>query len=165
MQVTIFPGVNSLSNLPGKFPMKLPRSLSFQNSWTVRKASRPGRAQLVHVLGLWMKVWRSAVFSWWKCGWRWWYFEDDLFFQRFTPPKFNMEPENDGFPSSESPNFQGLLFRWTMLNFRCVTVGFFWGDLFFKRHLPLVMMIQLVWLAKDVQRMNGGGVLTETHHI
>ena len=30
--------------------MKLPRTLSFQNSWMVRKASRPGRAQLVHLL-------------------------------------------------------------------------------------------------------------------
>ena len=30
-----------------------------------------------------------------------------------------MEAENDGFQyeSSESPNFQGLIFRWTMLNF------------------------------------------------
>ena len=35
-----------------------------------------------------------------------------------TPPKFNMEPENDGF-QKESP-FPGLIFRWTMLNFRGV---------------------------------------------
>ena len=49
-----------------------------------------GELSLVQFVGgFGCKVWRSAVFSWWKCGWRWWYFEDDLFFQRFTPPKFN----------------------------------------------------------------------------
>ena len=36
-----------------------------------------------------------------------------------TPPKFNMEPENDGF-QIRNLLFQGAMFRWTMLNFRGV---------------------------------------------
>ena len=36
-----------------------------------------------------------------------------------TPPKFNMEPENDDFQAGIS-FFEGLIFRWTMLNFRGV---------------------------------------------
>ena len=37
-----------------------------------------------------------------------------------TPPKFNMEPENDGF-QKESPNFQGLLFRFHVKFQGCMT--------------------------------------------
>ena len=37
----------------------------------------------------------------------------------YTPPKFNMESENDGF-RGRSLLFQGLIFRWTMLNLRGV---------------------------------------------
>ena len=36
-----------------------------------------------------------------------------------TPPKFNMEPENDGF-QKESPGLQGLRTSGSMLNFRGV---------------------------------------------
>ena len=34
-----------------------------------------------------------------------------FFFKDLLPRNLTVEPENDGFPSSESPNFQGLLFR------------------------------------------------------
>ena len=52
----------------------------------------------------------------------------------YTPPKFNMESENDGF-RSRSLLFQGLIFRWTMLNLRGV---YTWNpnDLYFWRLTP-----------------------------
>ena len=44
--------------------------------------------------------------------------------KKYPTPKFHMvHLQNDGFPSSESPNFQGLIFRWTMFNFRGVRDG------------------------------------------
>ena len=42
-------------------------------------------------------------------------------FLELRSPKFNMEPKNDGFQSQESPNFQGLLFRFHVK---------FWGTSF-----------------------------------
>ena len=44
-----------------------------------------------------------------------------LFAHINTPPKFKMEPEDHGF-QKDFPTFQGLIFRWTMLNFRGVYI-------------------------------------------
>ena len=45
----------------------------------------------------------------------WW-----LWKKTHTPPKFNMVHLKMMVPSKESPNFQGLIFRWTMLNFQVI---------------------------------------------
>ena len=55
-----------------------------------------------------VRLGRSSVGSWWKA------------WEKTTPPKFNMEPEVMMVSKAGITFFEGLIFRWTMLNFRGV---------------------------------------------
>ncbi len=94
----------------------------------------------IHSCGLWY-----CAFTWnpggldfhlppddrllWSLPWNWWKQTEPWHVRRnwgglgmvaggrYTPKVWRMEPENDGF-QSRNLLFQGLIFRWTMLNYR-----------------------------------------------
>ena len=114
--------------------MKLPRFAQLSKLLDGEKGFTSGRAQLVHVLGaldeglkvscfFMVEMWMKVMVFW---GW-------SFFSKIYSPRNLTVEPENDGFPSSESPNFQGLLFQVNHVKFQVCNCWFFLGGISFLK--------------------------------